>query len=177
MTIVRRSLTFVIAVVLVTAAGTAFAESGTPEAISGSPTVDTGEQHCVYWTVPGLSSDNGGGSSAQAAWSDTGRKITPVRAGKEFCFTSEADLDAFMDSADVRYQEFLQSQPGFQEFVRQHPEQQGTTTSNGATGEVVAAASIWARLYEHAGYGGSSWIWYFPGPCGAYGYGTGWAVD
>lgn len=142
MTKVRRSLTFVIAVVIVTAAGTAFAESGTPEAISGSPTVDTGDQRCVYWTVPGPSSGHEASNSAQAAWSDTGRKITPVHAGEEFCFTSEADLDAFMDSADVRYQEFLQSQPGFQEFTQQHPEQQATTTFSDATGEVVAAASI-----------------------------------
>lgn len=116
--IARRSLTIVIAAVLVTTAGTAFAEPGTPEAISGSPTADTGEQHCVYWTVPELSSDNEVNKSVQATWSDTGRKIIPVRAEKEFCFISEADLDAFMDSADVWYQEFLQSQPDLQEFIQ-----------------------------------------------------------
>ncbi len=118
MIITRRSLAIIIVAILVTAAGTAFAEPGTPEAVTGSPTADTVEQHCVYWTVPELLSDNAVNKSAEAIWSETGRKIIPVRVEREFCFASKADLDAFMDSADAQYQEFLQSQPDFQEFTQ-----------------------------------------------------------
>lgn len=159
-----RLVRMIVAVVALLLVGTmtAFAQSGTPEPVSGTPGTSTDEapeSHCVVWTIPS-------GNASEIAK----ERVTELVPAEEFCFSTEEEVDDFIESSSDEFQQFLETQAVGQV-------DQGATTER-STGDVsLAATNYWVRLYADSGYGGSSKTWSFGQPCGTYGYSDGVAVS